>query len=339
MRKLAILLSAFAVLIAGAGTAAADTRSVYTISDIPVDKTANTTREAEAQAFAEAKIVGLRRLINKLTLPEDRGRLGEDFYSFANANELATAVDVDDERRSTTVYRANLSVVYNPIRLRAQLQQRGVPFVDQQSVLSLLAPVSDDALAVSDWREAWPAANNDALNPYVSGLSAYTSGSDWSAVRNEVFAVRASNAIIAELLGGEGGYSVRLTRLTASGTTAIGTTARVPTLEDAVLAATAYLDATWKQQSVIRGDETQTDSFATVRYTNLAAWNRLRSAISNSPLISGFQVKAIARDGAIVSFRHAGSEERLVSELSQRGVIVSSSPSGWILQLAGAGRS
>ena len=150
--------------------------------------------------------------------------------------------------------------------------------------------------------------------------------------------MRASNAIIAELLGSEGGYSVRLTRLTASGPTAIGQTARVPTLEDAVIAATAYLDATWKQQSVIRGDEAQTDSFATVRYTNLAAWNRLRSAISNSPLISGFQVNAIARDGAIVSFRHAGSDERLISELSQRGVVVSSSPSGWILQLAGAGR-
>ena len=80
MKTFSILIGAIAALTIGLGTATADTRATYTISRIPVDKTASTTREAEAQAFAEAKVVGLRRrLVTKITLPEDRSRLSDSF--------------------------------------------------------------------------------------------------------------------------------------------------------------------------------------------------------------------------------------------------------------------
>ena len=78
---------------------------------------------------------------------------------------------------------------------------------------------------------------------------------------------------------------------------------------------------------------------ATVRYTGLSDWNELRTALSNSPLISEFEVKAIAREGALVSFTHAGGNERLVSELRQRGVRLSETASGWVMELSRTGRS
>ena len=68
MKAFTILLSALAACFATLGSASADTRSIYIVSGIHVDKTSSSTREAEAQAFAEAKSVGLQRLVQKLTL-------------------------------------------------------------------------------------------------------------------------------------------------------------------------------------------------------------------------------------------------------------------------------
>jgi hypothetical protein len=338
MKTFSILIGAIAALTLGFGTATADTRATYTISQIPVDKTAASTREAEAQAFAEAKVVGLRRLVAKITLPEDRSGLDNSFYSYSNANELAAAVDVDGERRSTTVYRANLSVVFNPVRVRALLKQKGVAFVDQQAGLSLMVPTSQDVLSLERWRAAWPQSDSGALNPYATGLTYYASGDGWADVSREVKAVGAGNAVIADLSGTQGSYRVTLVRVTPQGKTTLGSTNAVATLKEAVEAASAYLDETWKRQAVVRGGDNQSRTEATVRYSGLVDWNELRTALSNSPLVSEFQVQAVSREGALVSFTHSGGNERLVSELRQRGVALSDTSSGWVMELARTGR-
>ena len=336
MKRLSILLSAVMALFVGtAGLAVADTRDIYTIANIPVDKTANTSQAAEAQAFATAKVQGLYRLIERLTLPEDRAAIGDDFYSLANANELTAAVDVDDVRRSSTVYRANLSVVYNPIRLRAQLDQRGVPYVDRPAPKSLIVPIAGGAVYTQNWREAWPQSTERALNAFVTGLSAYSPDSDWSDLQREVNAAGARNAVIAELTGSEGSYSVRLTQVASGGRSAIGTTSPVATLPDAARAASAYLDQVWKRRSIIRGSDGESRAEATIRFSSLENWNALRSALSNSPRVSGFQIEAIARDGALVSFVYAGEAERLTSDLQQSGIVTTNSPQGWTMHIAG----
>lgn len=333
MKAVSILLSALCVLFASLGPAAADTRDVYTVANIPVDKTAANTREAEEQALAEAKIIGLRRLVAKLTLPEDRDAIGDEFYSFENARMFAAAVDVDNEKRSATVYKADLSVLYNPNRVRAALDQAGVPYVDQQAPLSMIAPVAQDPAVLDRWRSAWPKATPTALNPLVKGLGYYTGSDSWIDLEAEVRSVNASNAVIAEIFGTEGAWQVRLVRETAGGTTIIGVTNSVPTMTDAVIASSAYLDAAWKRQAVVR-DTTLTPSTANVLYSDLQTWNELRQALSASALISEFRVDAISADGALVSFSYAGDEARLMSELRQRGVRLEEGPDGWVMTSA-----
>ena len=71
MKLFSILFGAIATLTVSVGPAFADTRAVYTISGIQVDKTASTTQEAELNAIAAAKIIGLQALVQKLTLPEE----------------------------------------------------------------------------------------------------------------------------------------------------------------------------------------------------------------------------------------------------------------------------
>ena len=57
-------------------TASADTRDVYTITDIPVDERAESVLEAQQKAFATARIIGANRLISRITLPEHRRAAG-----------------------------------------------------------------------------------------------------------------------------------------------------------------------------------------------------------------------------------------------------------------------
>ena len=103
-------------------------------------------------------------------------------------------------------------------------------------------------------------------------------------------------------------------------------------------AASTYLDEAWKRQAVIRSGSTSRAS-ASVRYTDLRTWSQLRSALSESALVSEFQVNAISRDGALVTFKYAGDDDRLIGELRQRGVLLKRSGSGWVMESASGGRS
>ena len=333
MKLFSILFGAIATLTVSVGPAFADTRAVYTISGIQVDKTASTTQEAELNAIAAAKIIGLQALVQKLTLPEDRENIPAEFYGFDNANRLATAYDVQDEKRTTLLYRAKLDVLYNPSAVRSALHGLNIPFIDQQAPLSMMVPVVTNQLLTDEWRNAWPQSNDGALNPYVKALSFYTASDSWETLSSEANSVMAKNAVLAELSGEAGAYRVRLVRETAGGATTIGVTAPVATIEDAVRASSVYLDAAWKRQSVIRSTE-RTRSKATVRFADLASWNSIRSALSASALVSEFQVDALSSDGALVSFAYAGTEDRLLTELRQRGVKLEKDESGWVMTSA-----
>lgn len=333
MKAVSILLSTLAVLFASLGTASADTRAVYTIPFISVDETAANTRDAENSALAGAKMIGLRRLVNKLTLPEDRAGLSEEFFSYENARAFSAAVDVDNERRSSTVYKADLTILYNPRLVRAALEREGVAYVDRQAPLSMVVPVAGNTALLEDWRAAWPSEKKTALNPYVKGLAFYSSNDGWASVEQEVRSVNASNAVIAELLGSEGAWQVRLTQETPGGATMIGTTNAVPGMAEAASAASAYLDTAWKRQSIVR-DTTLTEISASVIYTDLATWNSLRRSLSESALISQLRVEAVSVDGAQIKFGYAGDEARLLSELRQRGVQLERGPQGWVVSSA-----
>ena len=155
---------------------------------------------------------------------------------------------------------------------------------------------------------------------------------------DEANAVGARNAVIADLKGSAGGYTVSLYRVSSVGRFTIGTTGPTEDLASAVAAASAYLDGAWKLQSIVRGDELQSSTKATVRYSSLRNWNAVRSALSSSPLISELQIDAVARDGALVSFVFAGSPDRLAQDLRQSGILLSDAATGLTLQMAGDGR-
>ncbi|MEL6285010.1 MAG: hypothetical protein AAFR41_08735 [Pseudomonadota bacterium] len=318
------------------GAAQADTRSVYTVTGVPVDETAPSVIEAQRRAFASARLEGARRFINKITLSDDRNAVGGIFIDQATAESLAVAVDVEEETRGGGRYVASMSVVLNPRAVRAYLDERGVPYLDRQAPLAVMVPTGGDDAAM-DWQDAWPDRDPGALAHYVKAVGPfYGVFSTWADLQPEVEASDGKRVILADLSGDEGAYRVRLIQESPTGRRALGTTNPVPTMADAVRAATAYLGEIWKREAIIRSDIKSLAS-ASIRYTTIAEWNALRTSLIRSPLVSDFQTIAIAKDGAMVRFAFAGEDVvRLQSELIQRGVILDAAEEGWVLRSSGS---
>ncbi len=332
MKKVIALL--FGVLLLSAATATAQLREIYTIRDIEVEESASSVIQAQQAAFTSARIKGAYRLVERLTLPEDRaGKFTSASIDAGTANKLAVAVDVEEEERGGGKYVGKLAVVYNPNMVRDFLDRRGIPYLDQTAPKSVIFPVSGSSGSYA-WNSAWPDRSNGQLAPFETsrGASA-TPGSGWDAMQGAVSAADARRAIKAELLGSAGSFRVRLTSVTGAGETELGTTGSASTLEEAAQQAADYLDLVWKKQAIVRSDE-RTDVEATVLFTSLPEWNSLRSALSRSPLVSGFEVEGLSRQGAVVKFAYAGDTPRLVSNLRERGITVDTDDMGWVMTSA-----
>lgn len=316
-----LFLAAMFMSFLGMGAAFADTKDVYTIRGIPVDETAPTVIEARDKAMAAARAVAARRLIDKITLASDRAAAGGIAIDGALASRFTAAVDVEEETAGAGRYRGKLAVVLNPQTVRAHLDSLKVPYMDAQAPLALMVPVSAVGSQAA-WAEAFGARNSGALVPSVTATGfGYSPSSTWTDISAEATPLNARRGILAELQGRDGAWRVIVSTVTAAGNEPVGATPPVPTLQAAVDAVTALLDESWKQSSIIR-DSSRTNVSASVRYTSLAEWNTLRGALARSPLVADFRTKAVAREGALVTFSYAGDEARLRSDLVQRGVML-----------------
>jgi len=231
----------------------ADTKDVYTITDIPVDERAESVLEAQRMAFAAARVIGAQRLIARITLPEDRQQAGYTLDN-ATAQRMAAAVDVQEESRGGGRYRGTLAAVINPREVRPFLKNLGIPYLDRQASLALVIPVAS-SFDQYNWREAWGGRQSTTLTPTITSNGTYSADVTWEEIQGELAVTRASRGIIAELRPGGG---VRLTQITASGYTPLGTTGSSVSMENAVNSALARLEDTWKRQAIVRDTSRRT---------------------------------------------------------------------------------
>lgn len=335
IRFLAVFLVATVTLFA----ADAQSRDVYTVREIPVDEQAATVIEAQQKAFAAAKLAGAQQMIARITLPEDRGAALERLQVMPElADRLAIAVDVEEEVRGAGRYRGQLAVVFNPVNVRALLDQTGVAYTDTQGPRALLVPIAADPQLEFQWSQSWPEQSQGRLVPTVTSYGgAYSLETPWDMFAGDLAAAKARRVIFAELSGAPGAYRVTLSSMTAGGVSEIGTTNSMPSLEAARMAAGDLLDLDWKRSAIIEDDGSRTRVRASVLYTSLAEWNTLRGALLRSPLVSNFRTEAVAREGAVVEFLYTGSDERFANDLRQRGVSLQLTDIGWTVSSAISG--
>lgn len=328
------ILLALAAVCVTALPALADTRSVYTITDIPVDRRAPSVIDAQQLALADARRLGVEGLIDKITLPEDLAEVGGIVVTNEIADRLTAAVDVQEESRGGGRYRGVLSTVLNPIAVRAFLEEQGIPYVDSQAPMAMIIPLGDGRSDLA-WSAAWPARNDGNLAPFITSPNTPPGPIlGWQDIESDIRILGAQRGVIAQLVGYPDAYAVELTLVTPSGLTTIGRTGYVATLPEAADAAAALLSETWKRSVIVREDEARTVITANVLYTSISEWNTLRGALARSPLVFEFQTEALARDGALVKFAYAGDYQRLIQDLRQRGVELDTDPAGWVMTSA-----
>lgn len=331
-----LILIAFAFTSMSLMHAQGQSRDVYTIDEIAVDERAPTVGEAQQKAFATAKMIGARQLIERFTLAEDRAAATDLIIDQVFADRIAAAVDVEEEVAGAGRYRGSLAVVFNPTQLRLALTQVGLPFTDSMGPKAVLFTTTSNGMDFA-WNLAWEETPKGSLVPLtVSGASGYQADTDWEILQDEVALYGAQRGLFVNLRGGQGSYIVDIVSVTASGARSIGTTRRARTLGGAVEAVGELLNEDWKRTSIVR-DSSRTLIEATVLYTSLTEWNTLRSALVQSPLVSNFQTRAISTDGAFIAFAFAGDGQRLTSDLRDRGVVINAQDIGWVMTSAISG--
>lgn len=159
------LIAAFCLGLASIAAAHAD--DPYTVTGVEIDATADNALQAQTRAMQQGQRIAARRLIERLTLAEDRigtplDAGGEDGFALDDAivAEMIAGLQIRDEQRSSTRYLAKLDVSFHRRSVQRVLEAYGVPFVDSPARPTLVLPVLDrDGELVlwepNPWGEAW----------------------------------------------------------------------------------------------------------------------------------------------------------------------------------------
>jgi Uncharacterized protein conserved in bacteria (DUF2066) len=335
------ILAVFAILITPILTAHAD--SPFTVSNVRIDASASNALEAQRAAMGEGQVEAARRLITRLTLPEDRAALGA--ISSDDANSMIAGLRVVNEQRSATRYLGDLEVNFDPQSVRRYLSSAGVPFVEAQALDAVVLPVllTDGASVLWDgnpWLSAWRELDfSHALTPtrapegssaraFITAQSA--AGFDQAALQETAAAYGVSRIVVAvaRASGGSVRYEGAVYTFSSDGLERrdpIAMRAISGGYSTAAERLVADLEMAWKRESVVRGGGTR-EARVTVVYRNLAEWRRLQQAVASASLVSDARLDALSRDGALMTLSYRGERSQLEREFSARGAVLVDDP-------------
>lgn len=345
MSRFVTLLAASVVL---AGTAFAQS-PVYRVKDLVVDAVAPSAADASLQGRNSARIVAAQRLIERLTLPEDRARATRPVEA-AGIASLYRSYQTQGDMKSTSVsggIRATglVTWIFRDEDVRAYFDQRGVPYVDQQAALALVVPVAASNVNATDWASNWVVrsatgvagkSDETSLAPYIASTQGWSQRPSTPDIQAELSSTGADHGVIAEAYMQGPQYYVRLTdmRSTVPNPT-IGVVGPFVSLASAQAGAVAELERAWKAASVVRSTGSTGVSLV-ARFQDLSQWTRIRKGLEGSRLVSGLNIESLTVTGADITFSYAGRPDQLAADLRSRGVDLRSANGGWELQASGS---
>jgi hypothetical protein len=346
---------AAALTLAAALSGAASAQEItgpFWVKDLVINETSTVSpQDAITQGRARAKLKGAERLIERLTLPEDRNAANPPLNPVDVAAFGANVRTQVQDKRSSTPAGYNLQSVvaqnYNADSVRKYLESRRVPYVDSQAGKALLVPSVGGGINPNDWSAQWtentaapgqPAVikgreDQTVLTPYVASMQVWTRRPTFTDVQGEIGAAGANHAIVAEAYSQGGQIYARIIDLRTGAANAsgnvIGPFSGLAATRDGVI---AELERAWKTQSIVRtSGSSSVQAVATFR--DLGEWVKIRKGLDGSRLISGVRIDALSQAGADVSFSYAGRPDQLSADLRSRGVDFSGADGGWMLRV------
>ena len=359
------IVSAICLTVAAFSIAQAD--DPYTVTNVAIDASADNALTAQTEAMRQGQELAVHRLIERLTLEEDRFETAFDFTPRMNefgemvqdnaldlsvVAEMISGIEIQNEQRSATRYLADLTISFDPRVVERIFTNYGVPYVEAQSRPTIVLPIFNEGgqfLLWDDnaWRNAWEAQNfANALTPMfvpeegealLSARDALTLNEAALANLAAAYNVNRIAVLRAEERDGLRRFGGYLVSIASDGTFEVSTWGPENVFggwRDAAARFVTERETDWKQQSIVRDLETE-EFRVTVLYGGIGEWRSLQDALTGASLVEAARLDAMSRDGALMTVNFRGAQEQLISELAERGAVLEEQPElGWIIRTA-----
>jgi hypothetical protein len=349
MKIIARFVTLLAASAALAGAAFAQ-NPVYRVKDLAVDAVAPNAADAGLQGRNQARLVGAQRLIERLTLPEDRSAARQPIQA-SEVAQLYRGFQTQGDQKSSAVagggYRATglITWSFDEEAVRKYLDQRGVAYVDNQAATALIIPLAAAGVNANDWASAWavrtatgiaPKSDETLLTPYVASTRPWVQRPSTADIQDDLNNARANHGVIAEAYMQGSQYYVRLTDMrTSLPNPNIGVVGPYVSLSSAQAGAVQELEHAWKAASVVRSSGASSVSLI-AQFQDIQQWTKIRRGLENSRLVKDLNVESISVTGADITFSYVGRQDQLAADLRSRGVDLRNNNNTWTLQVTGA---
>ncbi|NNE58667.1 MAG: hypothetical protein HKN36_11215 [Hellea sp.] len=311
----------------------------FTVAAVPVDAVGANAIEAQTKANLEGQAVAAAKLLNRLTLPSERG--GKDFSAIQpeEISRMIRALNVSNEKRSNQRYLGDITVAFVPSEVKKYLDSQGLTMISSQAGNRLVVPVLSGSPLWTEnvWQQAWsspafshaltpvstiiPEQGNDTLISADQALAG-----DMTALKRLGNLLGARQILVATAEPALGGIRVRLSDISVDASTRTDLASYTAgSYAEASQMAIARLEDSWKRATVTLV-ENAVSMPVSVLYRSHEDWIWLQSAINDSAQIQGARLDALSKDGALMSVTYGGDIERLRTELSYKGVELREDP-------------
>ena len=337
--------------------AAAQTADLYTVSDIPVDATAENAVAARSQAHEQGQREGLRKLLRRLVPADDHGRLPDASLS---PESFVQNFEIENEQLSNTRYLARMTIAFDPERVKDLLQAERLPFSEKVSPPVLVLPLFKGPDGTALWPDGNPwwaafAKSLEAERPLrlvmplgdLQDVGAMTveqaENGDQLALQRLASRYDARDGIIAsvEQLSPPGADPVSI-RLGAERVGSVNRAGQPFTLEgapgeplesvleSAVVRLQDSLDEQWKSRHILRLD-TGGLIFVDIPIDSLADWVNINRNLENLPVVSQVEIAAFAQTLVKAQIYYVGDEAGFERALDGLGLTLSREEESWLL--------
>jgi hypothetical protein len=319
---------------------------MFTVGPVHVDASASSASVAQSIAMAQGRPRAWQTLFRRLARQQDWSKQPQ--LDDTALQRLIRNFLVNNVRRSTTRFVADVTFDFNPDAVAKILHEANVAFAQTAAKRVLLIPMNPTFSRGSGWTQAFAQprfANSvvpfslplgDALD--YEALGNLTIGqASWMDVEPIAQRARATEAVLVLAAPVNGKLQLTLKRVGA-GEAPVTATVEVPFVQGFAATYPAAADATiaaiadmWKQKSALDFN-TRGRLTADVHIASLAQWAAIQASLAGVPNVSSMNVVAMNTGLARIQIGYLGTPDQLRDALGQASLQLSSQGGEWVLR-------
>lgn len=349
MKRLSILAAFGAALCLGftllplqAGAQAADA-SLFSVPGVEVDATAESATAARDIALAGGRPEAWQRLFRRLTPPSVWDE--QPSPTPQQLERMILSMGIDNERRSTTRYLAEVTYNFNPVEVGNLLRANGIRYAEAQARPVLVIPLTQGVYdPQSDWARAWmqPSVaqglvpvilpNGDAADQPVLGQPGLA-GMGWEGLAPLAERYEVEEIVIARVT--PDGNAAQLAIVTPQGQQVESLAFAQSTLAATADASAQLIAGDWKETAAVdysRRSRLTVD----VSFNQPQDWYAIREHLAAVRTVAAVSVLGISVNEARLELTYFGQADQLGDAMAQQSLDFGSVRGGYLLRLGSA---